>query len=126
MYNYGLVLYVGTIVNCRINLFRLPFRDIRLVRRGRRLRVACASIFHAVLIFLVRSQSESARKLLSADSARVLHLVDVCVRLHFVTDQIRHLVEALAAEIALVRPLVRVCEHVITQVAWKKNVYQRL
>lgn len=83
------------------------------------MRVARATVLYAVLVLLVRAQGESAWEFLAADSARVLHLIGVCVRLHLVTHQIRHLIEALAAEITLVRPLVRVREHVITQIAWR-------
>lgn len=73
----------------------VPFAGVGLIHGG--LRVIRASILNTVLVLLVRSQGEPARELLSTDSARVLHLVGVCVRFHFVTHQIRHLIEALAA-----------------------------
>jgi len=98
-------------------LSHIPFPSIWLVHCG--LRVVRASILNTVLVLLVRAQGEPSRELLSADSAWILHFVDVCVRFYLVTDQIRHLIEAFTAQLALVRPLIRVREHMVSQIAWK-------
>jgi len=67
-------------VNVTQALSHVPFPSIGLVHGGLGVR---ASILNTVLVLLVRAQCESARELLPADSARILHLV-VRVRKHMV------------------------------------------
>lgn len=75
------------------------------------------SIFDAVLVLFVRSQSEPTRELFAAYSAHVLHFLRVCMRFDLVADQIRHLIEAFAAKLAFIRSLVRMGKHVVSQIA---------
>lgn len=80
----------------------------------------CASgltILDAVLVLFMRAQSDTPRKLLATDATRVLHLLDVGVSLDLVADEIGHLIETLAADIALVRTLICMGEHVVAQIA---------
>lgn len=75
------------------------------------------TILDPVLVLLVGSQGESPWKLHSAYAAGILHFFGMSVSLNLVTDEIGHLVETLAARLALVRPFVRVGEHVISQIS---------
>ena len=76
------------------------------------------TILDSVFVLFVGSQSETTRELHTAYAARVLHLFRMSVRFDLVTHEIRHLIETFAASLALVRPLVRMCEHMIAQISW--------
>ena len=105
---------------CSIYIY-IPPGGPAFIRGG--LRAGGLAILDAVLILLMRAQRGAPRKLLATDAAGVLHLLGVRVGLDLVADEIRHLIEALATQLALVRALVRVREDVVAQITCAEFIH---